>query len=415
MKNKIYLITSILILSLNISCLHNHPDGEGHHGHGHGHSNTHDSHFGHGHESGHHSEDKEHHKEGEIHLTKEQVETVEIGFGDFLEVKINDYVATTGTLGLPPNAYSSVNAKSEGFIKDCKKYVEGTFIKKGVVMAFLENPEFIEHQREYLETAAELVYLKQELARQQSLVDDNAGALKNLQKLQSDVNLETTTAKSIAKQLDYLGIDVTNLSTENLVNRISIVAPMSGYITSINMHDGMYVTPQIELMEVVNEQHLHLELAVFEKDISAIKVEQKITYTVPALGLTQYEGDVHILGREFDTSNKTVRIHGHLEKKRPRFIKDLFVEAKIWLNDQTVKALPEKAIVKIGAFSYVYVGKEDGSKFKFQSIRVLPGSTDKGFTSVKLIDPIPEDMKMVTKGAYYVYAQSMVGELEHSH
>lgn len=415
MKNTIYLIISISIIFLLAACTHNHPEGEGHD------HDAHDDHSGHGHGSDahggsdDHGDEEVHHEEGEIHLTKEQMETVEIGFGEFSEIKINDFVATTGTLGLPPNAYSSVNAKSAGFIKDCKKYVEGTYIKQGVVMATLENPDFIEHQREYLEVAAELVYLRQELDRQQSLVDDNAGVLKNLQKLQSDVNMKTATAKSIAKQLEYLGIDVTNLTADNLVNRIAIVAPMSGYITSINMHDGMYVTPQSELMEVVNERHLHLELDVFEKDISYIKAEQKITYTVPALGATFYEGEVHILGREFNTENKTIRIHGHLEKKRPRFIKDLFVEAKIWLSDQTVTALPEKAIIKIGASSYVYVGKEDGSEFKFKAIRVMLGSTDKGFTSVKLIDPMPEDMKMVIKGAYYVYAQSMVGELEHSH
>ena len=42
---------------------------------------------------------------------------------------------------------------------------------------------------------------------------------------------------------------------------------MSGYITSVNMHNGMYVTPQQELMEIVDEKHLHLELDIFEKRI----------------------------------------------------------------------------------------------------------------------------------------------------
>ena len=192
---------------------------------------------------------------------------------------------------------------------------------------------------------------------------------------------------------------------------------MSGYISSINMHNGLYVTPQGELMEIVSEEHLHLELDVFEKDISKVKKGQRISYTVPALGNSVYEGEVHVIGKEFNTENKTVRIHGHLEKERPKFIKDLFIEAKIWLTDQTVQALPEKAIIKDGNESYIFItnAQPEGDEVKFGKLRVVPGVTDNGFTSVKLVDPLPERMKIVTEGAYFVYAQSKAGELEHEH
>ena len=355
--------------------------------------------------------------EGEIHLTKEQIKTMNIQFGDFSKIKINDYVSATGTLGLPPNALTSVSAKANGFIKNSNKYVEGSYVKKGVIMAYLENPEFIQHQQKYLEVAAELVFDQQELIRHKTLVESNAGVEKNVQRLQSEVNMKTATLKGIAKQLAYLGINVDELSPDNIIERVPIYASMGGYITSIKMHNGMYVTPELELMEIVNENHLHLELDIFENDIANIEEEQKISYTVPALGNTVYDGEVHIIGKEFNTENKTVRIHGHLEKERPRFIKDLFIEAKIWLNDQTVQALPEKAIIKDGASSYIYVANEktDEDELKFEQIMVIPGTSDKGFTAVKLIDKIPDGMRIVTEGAYYVYAQSKAGELEHEH
>ena len=357
------------------------------------------------------------HKEEGIRLSKEQINTMNITFGQFSQIKINDFVRATGTLGLPPNAMTSVSAKASGFIKNSNKYVEGSYVKKGVIMAQLENPEFIRQQQEYLEVEAQLIYLRQDLDRQQKLVDANAGVVRKLQKLQSEVKIKTATVKGIAKQLTYLGINVSALSPDNIVERIAIVSPMSGYITSIKMHNGMYVEPSTELMEIVNENHLHLELDVFEKDIVKIKEGQKISYIVPALGSETYEGEVHVLGKEFDTENKTVRIHGHLENARPQFIKDLFVEAKIWLTDQTVQALPETAIVKDGSSSYIYVVNEkvDGDEVKFEQVMVIPGSSDKGFTSVKLVNETAEGMKIVTDGAYYVYAQSKAGELEHKH
>ena len=388
-----------------------------------GHSNAEDDGHKYGSEKEQHSEDDGHghghgeeHEEGEIHLTKEQIETMSIQFGDFSNVKINDFVSTTGTLDLPPNAYSSLSAKADGFVKSTKKYVEGSYIKKGAIIGYLENPGFIQRQQTYLEVQAELTFLQQELNRQTKLVNANAGVEKKQQQLQSEVNAKTATLKGLAKQLSYLGITTTNLTPDNITERIAIVSPMSGYITSVKMHNGMYVTPQLELMEIVNENHLHLELDVFEKDIFKVKEGQKISYSVPAMGNEVYEGDVHIIGKEFNTKNKTVRIHGHLEKERPKFIKDLFVEAKIWLNDQTVQALPEKAIIKDGDFSYIYVANDKGDdEIKFEQLKVMPSNTDNGFTAVKLIDPMPDGMKIVTEGAYYVFAQSKAGELSHEH
>lgn len=420
-KSYIILIFSVTLIFTFFACGHSHADGDGHDhdhaseqhsendGHNHGeHADAHSEDDGHGH--------GEEHEEGEIHLTKEQIETMNIQFGDFSQIKINDFVKATGTLDLPPNAYASVSAKAEGFIKGSKKFVEGSYIKKGAVIGYLENPEFIQNQQTYLEVQSELTFLNQELARQQKLVTANAGIEKKLQQLQSEVNTKTATIKGIAKQLAYLGFNTASLTPDNITERIAIISPMSGYITSVNMHNGMYVTPQVELLEIVDENHLHLELDVFEKDIANIKEGQTISYTVPALGNEVFDAEVYIIGKEFNTQNKTVRIHAHLEKDRPKFIKELFVEAKIWLNDQTVQALPEKAIIKDGDFSYIYIANDkDDDELKFEQIKVIPSNSDNGFTAVKLIDKIPDGMKIVTDGAYYVFAQSKAGELSHEH
>ena len=405
-KSYIILLFSLALALTFFACGHSHADGD-EHDHSHG-AEQHSENDGHGH--------GEEHEEGEIHLTKEQIETMNIKFGNFSQVKINDFIKATGTLDLPPNAYAAVSARADGFIRGFKKYVEGIYIKKGAVIGYLENPEFIQKQQSYLEVQSELTFLNQELARQKKLVTANAGVEKKLQQLQSEVNTKTATIKGIAKQLAYLGFSTANLTPDNIAERIAIISPMSGYITSVNMHNGMYVTPQEELMEIVDENHLHLELDVFEKDIAKVKLGQAISYTVPALGNEVFDAEVYIIGKEFNTQNKTVRLHGHIEKERPKFIKELFVEAKIWLNDQTVQALPEKAIIKDGDFSYIYVANDNADdEIKFEPIKVMPSNSDNGFTAVKLIDKIPEGMQIVTKGAYYVFAQSKAGELSHEH
>ncbi len=405
MKNNIKYITLIFILAFStiiVSCGDEHSKKDRHNNESESAENN-------------HSEEGEHHEEEGLHLTKEQIETIGLEFGEFSNIKVNDFVKTTGTLGLPPNAYASVSAKSEGIIKGVKKFVEGNYIKKGALIAHIENPNFIIKQQEYLEAKAQLKLKKLDLVRQQSLVNSNAGVARNLQSTQAEVAILEAKSVGLSKQLSYLGISTKRLTPNSISQQIALLAPMSGYISNINLHNGMYAQPTVSLMEIISEDHLHLELDVFEKDIANIKIGQKISYAVPALGNTIYDGEVTVIGKEFETKNKTIRIHGHLEGKKPLFLKDLFINAKIWLNNKTAIAIPENAIIKDGKNSFVYVAKvtKDANETEFNRIRVISGVTNNEFTAVKVLDEIPEGMKIVIKGAYYVYAQSQAGELEH--
>ena len=360
--------------------------------------------------------EEDHHDEG-IHLTRAQMETMDIRFGDFSQLKVNDFLTATGTLGLPPNAYAMVSARAAGFIRNARNYVEGDYVKKGAVIALLENPDFTDLQRQYLEGEAQLTFLRQELARQQTLTAANAGIEREVQRLTSEVAAGGAAQEALRQRLEYLGIRTEKLTPETITQQITLFAPRSGYITTIILHEGMYVEPSTQLMELIDEENLHLELAVFERDVARLKEGQRVTYRIPALGTRRYEAEVHVIGKEFDSENKTLRVHADLVGEQPTFIRDLFAEARIWLDDRTSDALPEGAIVRDGEFSYVFAAREDaeGEELEFERLRVQPGTTDAGFTSVEMIDPLPPGMRVITENAYFVYAQAMRGEMAHEH
>ncbi len=402
-KYIILIITIVSVVAIS-SCDHKHAEEDGHN-----HSTEETTHSD--------SDDHSHGGEEGIHLSKEQAETIGLEFGSLSSIKINDFVKATGTLGLPPNSHSSVSAKANGIIKSTKKFVEGDYIKKGAIVASIENPEFIITQQSYLEAKAQLKFKRLEVERQKTLVESNAGVTKNLQNAQAEVAVLEARTQGLAKQLSFLGISTSELTPNSITQEITITSPMSGYISKIDFHNGMYAQSSVSLMDIISSQHLHLELDVFEKDIAQIKEGQKISYTVPALGQTIYYGSVDVIGKEFNTNTKTVRVHGHLDGVKPTFLKDLFINAKIFLNDKVAEALPEKAIINDGESDFIYVAKNLGeaNEIQFEKINVIPGATDNGYTTIQLIDTIPEGMQIVTKGAYYVFAQSKAGELEHEH
>lgn len=406
MKNLKYIIPILIVLLIS-SCGHDHSEGDEHI---HGEEETSHS------DNDEHNHGEEEHQEG-LFLTKDQAETIGLKFGDLSSIKVNDFVKATGTLGLPPNAYSSVSTKANGIIVGTKKFVEGNYIEKGTIIAYLENSDFIITQQDYLEAKAKLELMRLEVERQKTLVESNAGITKNLQNAEAELAMFEAKTEGLAKQLSFLGISISNLSPYTIRQQIGIIAPMTGYISKINFHNGMYAQSSIALMDIISSDHLHLELDVFEKDISLIKVGQKISYTVPALGQTIYYGSVDVIGKEFNSDSKTIRVHGHLDDVKPLFLKDLFLNAKIFLNNVETTALPENAIIRDGENTYIYVARneKETTEIEFEKINVVPGSTENGYTAVKLIDVIPDKMEIVTKGAYFIYAQSKAGELEHEH
>ena len=53
--------------------------------------------------------------------------------------------------------------------------------------------------------------------------------------------------------------------------------------------------------------------------------------------------------------------------------------------------------------------KEAQNEIHFQVIEVVPGTTDLGYTEIKLVETIPADAKIVIKGAFYLLATSKGG------
>ena len=410
--NIAFLAALLLLLS---SCKHDHEPGDGsdHSGHDHGEptTETHTEDDGHGHG------EEDHHEEGSLMLTDSQIATVGLEFGSTTNMKVNNFVNATGRLGIPANAQTTISAKAEGIISSTKKFVEGNFIKKGALIGYIANPEFISKQEEYLQTKTQLAFVALELQRQQLLVSADAGVERDLQKLQSQQSSLLTSQKGLSKYLSYLGIDAMSVTADNLTDRINLYAPSSGYISEIKMHNGMYVTPDMGLLELINTDHQHLELDVFEQDISTIKVGARLSYSIPSLGSEVFAGNVNVISKEFNPDDKTIRIHGHQTGDKPKFIKDLFINAKIWLDEDTSPSLPSDAIVRDEGMTFVYAGDTEAEKgeVEFTKIMVVPGASDNGFTTVSLIDTLPANHRIVTKGAYYVYAQSKAGELAHEH
>lgn len=341
-----------------------------------------------------------------IFVSKAQFERSAMTLGTMEEKAFPITVKTTGMIDVPPENKAVVNATMGGYIKTTPLLI-GDKVQKGQVVVTLENPEFISIQQHYMEVKEELSYLKVEFERQQTMRDENITSQKSFLKAESTYKSAQATYNGLRKQLQMLQISPTNVEAGTIVSVVPIYAPISGNITKINVNKGSYVSPATAILEIINNEHLHLELSVFEKDIMQLKKGQVIHFKIPESSKDTYIADVHLIGTSIEV-NRTIKVHGHIENEAAtHFLTGMFVDAEIVIESTLAKALPETAYAAIEDVYYVLLLKEKKvNGYYFEQIEVEIGEQDNHFIGLKNPEAFDTDAVFLTQGAYSLVGTS---------
>lgn len=349
-----------------------------------------------------------------IELTEAQYETAGIETGTISRRSLSGTVAANGVIDIPPQNLVSISAPMGGFVKK-SELLQGMKVRKGEVVAIIENPDFIPMQQEYLETQSQLEYSELEYKRQGDLSRENINAQKTYQQAASEAKMLRARLAGLKERIRTAGIDLGMLEKGVIVNNASLRSPISGSVTAVNINLGKYVNPTDVMFEIVDTDHLHVELSVFEQDIPKIKLGQLVRFTVSNNPGKEDLAKVYLINQKIN-EDRTVRVHCHLEKDDHALLPQNFVKAIVETGASLVNALPEQAIVGFEGKFYVFKKEpEDAGKRRFEMIEVAKGISENGYTEVKL--PAGTDVKaqFVVKGAYSLLSALKNSESEEEH
>ncbi len=348
---------------------------------------------------------KENNKEvtepGLIKVTGEQFQESGMLLKTLEEKRFPVLISATGMIDVPPQNKAVISTFAGGYIKKTYLLV-GDKVKKGQLLVQLEDPQFVEIQQNYLEAKEKLSYLKSEYERQKTLYNEKISSQKKYLKAETDYKVTLARYNGLKKKLQLLNISSTQVEQGNISSFISIYAPIGGYVTKINISMGAYVSPSDEIMEIVNTDHFHIELNVFEKDIMKVKKGQKIRFTIPEASSESFLAVVHLVGSSVSQGNRTVKVHGHLMDDIERKLSTgMFVEAQIFAEESVYKALPERAVVSINDENYVLRLKEKRlDDYIFEKKLVKVGMNSNGYIQIINETDFKDSDKFLVKGAF---------------
>jgi cobalt-zinc-cadmium efflux system membrane fusion protein len=261
-----------------------------------------------------------------------------------------------------------------------------------------------------LENKSTLTYLKNELDRQQELAKEEVNSKKTLQKAKTDFEVMQARVNGLRAKLELINIDVAKLEKGAMQKVVALTSPINGYVTKVNVNIGAFVTANTILFEIVDTQHLHAEISVFEKDIHHIKIGQKVAFTL-ANETQERFAKVHLIGREI-SEDRTVRVHCHLSKEDKDLLPGMYLTAFIDVKTSTNNTLPSNAFVDFEGKSYVFLlSKKPGDSYMFTRIEVEKLGEENGFTAFTSTQDL-SNKNIVTEGAYKLLSAMQGGEEE---
>jgi membrane fusion protein, heavy metal efflux system len=329
-----------------------------------------------------------------VSLTVAQAKNAAITFCKLEEKEVSTILKLNGKIDVPPQNLISVSIPMGGYLKSTD-LLPGAVVKKGQVIATLEDQQYIKLQQDYLISKVKLKTVEGEYLRQKELNLSKASSDKVFQLAEAEYKNAQINLKALDENLKLIGLNPDNLNETSISKRIPITSPIDGYVSKVNANIGKYLTPSEVLFELVNVDDIHLNLNVYEKDLAKLAIGQKLVAFTNTQADKKYKCEIILIGHSL-TMEKNTEVHCHFENYDKRLVPGMYMNAEIELNNVKANTLPEEAVIRFGNSEFIFIEVENNH---FEMIQVETGVREKGVIEILNSNQFL-NKKVVLNGAY---------------
>jgi len=344
-----------------------------------------------------------------VMLTAQQFNSLKMKVDTLTKHKFSSVVVANGQLEVLPQNEASVTTIIGANITSIEVY-EGKKVNKGQVLAYLSHPDLLNLQTRYLNSWSQLQYVEKDYQRQKKLYEEQIVSGKDFQKIQSDFLSLTGEVKNLEAQLKLLKLDPEKIKQGDIVEQVPVISPINGFIEKVNVKTGQYAEPQMQMFEVINNDHIHADLMVFEKDIHKVKEGQNVTFSIESVPGETLSAKIFAVGKSFEQNPKAVHVHAEIENKNGLLISGMYITGRISTGEEYAYAVPEEAIVYEDGKQVIFIAEQDKDSWKFNPLEVITGQKENGIVEIQLLSPLKKGTLVAMNNAYYLLSEMKKGE-----
>lgn len=327
------------------------------------------------------------------HFANEQMEWANVEKHIFQES-----IKTTGTIEVDPRSLASIYSSVSGKINEILVHINEP-VKKGQKLCIVESIEFIQIQKEYLESRALLKSKTTDYERTKSLFEKNIASQKDFVQIESQYRVLKATTQALKAQLDLLNVDYNRLENNELSNYLVITAPIGGYISNLEINMGQFINSETQLMSIVDVKGAQLLFPVYSQYLDQIEEGQKIYFYASESPDNKHVSKITSIGKLMQGQLQAAQCLAKLNvDDQNTLLPGMRVQVEILANEVEALAVPNEAIISSDHKHYVLVRKgEQEGYYQLQKLRIELGITSADYTEIIGL----ETGEVLAKGSYY--------------
>lgn len=284
-------------------------------------------------------------------------------------------IETVGYIDYDERALSHVHLRANGWVENLKVRTLGERVRKGDLLLEVYAPDLVNAQKEYLQALG--------------------GILESLKVSARDRLLALGISESQIQQVER----------ERRVPQLTAVyARQDGIVSALNIRQGMYVTPEMELMTLADVSTIWVKAEVFEQQTGWLAVGQKAEVRLPHAPGEIWEGTVEYLYPDVDAKTRAVRARLRFPNPGERLRFNMFV-------DVVVHAAPRAKVLNIPREALIHTGTEQrvivdlgGGRFEARPVTIGIEAGDR----VEIRSGLKEGERVVTSAQFLLDSESSV-------
>jgi cobalt-zinc-cadmium efflux system membrane fusion protein len=308
---------------------------------------------------------------------------------------VAETIECTGYIDVPPTNKATIHAPINGLVMHINA-VEGRKVAAGEELLVIADQAIAELKEAFLDQKLNLAYWENEFRRKEKLYKQEAISKKEFLHTQNTLEREKYAYQSLREQLSFIGITEQELLQKGISSKISIRSPLAGFVSDVFVNLGSFVNENTQMVEIINYDHIHLELYVYSADIHQIKIGQGVKFQLTGTDAGGW-GYIQLIGKKVDEQNRSVLIHAHINETDQQLTIGSSITAQILTRADSVFCIPESAVIREGSKRYVFT--EAGDQFVKTEVQI--GRAYNDFAEVLNYQSLA-GKAIVLQGGYYL-------------
>lgn len=287
--------------------------------------------------------------------------------------KIWRKIDTVGYVDLNENYISHIHLRTNGWIENTLVKSEGERVEQGQLLFEVYSPDLVNAQEEYLQALN---------IGNRRLVEASAGRLQAL--------------GLSARQIERLQ------KTRKAEQYVQVYAPQTGIVDKLGIRQGMYVTPQMEIMTLADISSVWIQAEVFEKQVEWIKEGYPAEVTLAYLPGRTWDGEVEYVYPSLNPKTRTLRVRLRFQNKDEVLKPNMFASVTIYAGPKPdVIMIPREALIRTAHEARVILALGEG---RFQPRQVVPGVESGNW--VEIVRGLDVGETVVTSGQFLIDSEA---------